>query len=64
MAVVFAPLGAADVDDATRVVGAALPPPVESTETEQGRFERQRGPVFTRGRLGPLRPFLPSGGYL
>lgn len=43
MAVVFAPLGAADVDDAARVVGAALPPPVESTETEQGRFERQRG---------------------
>lgn len=25
---------------------------------------RLDGPLFTRGELGPLRPFLPSGGYL
>jgi hypothetical protein len=22
------------------------------------------GPIFTGGRLGPLRPYIPSGAYL
>ncbi|MDW5593354.1 GNAT family N-acetyltransferase [Conexibacter stalactiti] len=43
MAVVFAPLRAADVDDAAEVTSAALPPPVGGTETPEGRLERQRG---------------------
>jgi GNAT superfamily N-acetyltransferase len=43
MAVTYAPLGATDVEEAARVVGAALPAPPDSTESEQGRFERQRG---------------------
>lgn len=29
-----------------------------------GLLPRPDGPVFVRGRLGPLRPFLPTGAYL
>jgi len=35
-----------------------------ATVLEAGLALSPYGPLFTRGDLGPLRPFLPSGGFL